>query len=134
MGQSATEASRRGGYLVRRFAEAPTVPCACGQSTRLLTAEDGQPANFHITSIQDSAKHYHRECTELYYILEGEGDLELNDDTIHVEPGMLIVIEPYTTHRLRSEQGVKTLVIGIPAWDSEDEVFVDDNAVQVAQP
>lgn len=111
------------GYLVRRLDEAPTVPCPCGQSTRLLTHEDAPPANFHVTFITDSVKHYHARCTELYYILEGTGTLELNDDEIAVEPGMLIVIDPYTTHRLRSPEGVRTLVIGVPAWHPDDEYF-----------
>src|SRR5205823_5230179 len=104
------------GYLVRRLAEAPTVPCPCGQSTRLLTLADGLPANFHVTFITDSVKHYHKECTELYYILDGTGELELGDDVVAVAPGTLVVIEPYTPHRLRSVQGVRTIVLGLPAW------------------
>ncbi len=115
--------SNRPGYTIRRFAEAPTVPCACGQSTRLLTRDDGTPANFHITLIKDSVKHYHRHCTELYYILQGTGSLELNDDVIEVSPGTLVVIEPFTAHRLQSQEGVTTMVIGIPAWDPDDEYF-----------
>lgn len=114
------------GYQVRRLAEAPTVPCPCGQSTRLLTIADGPLANFHITFITDSAKHYHKECTELYYILEGTGTLELNDDVVNVEPGTLVVIEPYTAHRLRSEAGVRTIVLGMPACRHDDEFFVTD--------
>jgi hypothetical protein len=61
------------GYLVRRMAEAPTVPCPCGQSTRALTRTDTPLCNFHITFIRDSVRHYHRRCTEVYYILEGCG-------------------------------------------------------------
>ena len=112
------------GYLVRRQADAPTVPCPCGQSTRLLTRADGAPANFHVTFITDSVKHYHKECTEIYYILEGTGELELGDDVVAVEPGTLVVIEPYTAHRLRSATGVRTVVMGLPAWRSDDEFFV----------
>ncbi len=114
------------GYLVRRASEAPVVPCPCGESTRLLTRDDGPQANFHITFIRDSIKHYHKECTELYYILEGNGEMELGDDIIPVEPGMLIRIEPNTPHRLRSALGVRTLVIGTPALLPEDEHFVED--------
>ena len=29
-------------------------------------------------------------CTEIYYILEGWGKMELNDDLSAVEPGMVI--------------------------------------------
>jgi mannose-6-phosphate isomerase-like protein (cupin superfamily) len=118
------------GYVVRRQAEAPVVPCPCGQSTRILTHEDGSPANFHVTFITDSVKHYHEHCTELYYILEGTGRLELNGDVVEVEPGMLILIEPFTAHRLRSEAGVRTLVIGVPAWHPEDEFFVEDDPLE----
>jgi mannose-6-phosphate isomerase-like protein (cupin superfamily) len=111
------------GYLVRRLEEAPTVPCPCGQSTRILTRADIPTCNLHITFIQDSVKHYHKKCTEVYYILEGQGKMELNDDWIEVSPGMVVYIEPYTPHRLVSQQGVRTIVFGVPALDPEDEYF-----------
>lgn len=116
--------TRTKGYVVRELETAPTVPCPCGQSTRLLTRADTPACNFHVTFIQDSVKHYHKECTEVYYILEGEGTLELNDDVIDVRPGMLVYIEPYTAHRLFSAQGVRTIVFGVPALNPEDEHFV----------
>ena len=92
------------GYLVRRLEDAPTVPCPCGLSTRPLTAADGGVCNLHVTFITDSVRHFHRACTEVYYILEGRGKMELNDEVIDVEPGMVIYIEPYTRHRLRSPE------------------------------
>src|SRR5262245_30302310 len=114
------------GYLVRRLQEAPTVESYCGQSTRPLTAADtpGLACNLHVTFITDSVKHYHRECTEVYYILEGRGKMELNDDVIDVEPGMVVYIEPHTGHRLVSKEGVRTIVIGVPAWQAHDEYTV----------
>jgi hypothetical protein len=51
------------GYTVRRTADAPIVPCPCGDSTRVLTAADGGPCSLHVTSIRDSVRHYHRETT-----------------------------------------------------------------------
>lgn len=111
------------GYLVRRLADAPTVPCPCGQSTRPLTAADGAPCSLHVTAIHDSARHYHRNTTEVYYILEGSGKMELNGDWVELEPGTVIWIEPGTRHRLVSEGGVKTIVFGIPAFDPKDEWF-----------
>jgi mannose-6-phosphate isomerase-like protein (cupin superfamily) len=111
------------GYLIRRPEEAPTVPCPCGSSTRFLTRADGPELNVHVTFIKDSVRHYHLRCTEVYYILEGHGSLELNDDEVEVSPGMLVRIDPGTRHRLRSEEGVRTMVIGSPALDPEDEYF-----------
>jgi|SRR4051794_11814297 len=124
---SASETAAVGrGYLVRRQSEAPVVPCPCGESTRILTIADGPLANFHVTFITDSVKHYHKECTEIYFILEGTGELELNDDVVSVEPGTFVRIEPGTAHRLRSERGVRTIVLGIPACRHDDEFFVTD--------
>ena len=113
------------GYLVRRLAEAPTVPCPCGESTRPLTRVETPACNLHVTFIKDSVKHYHKECTEVYYILEGEGKMELNEDVVEVAPGTIVYIEPYTAHRLYSAAGVRTIVFGMPALNPEDEYFVD---------
>jgi mannose-6-phosphate isomerase-like protein (cupin superfamily) len=111
------------GYLVRRLHEAPTVPCPCGESTRPLTRLDTPACNLHVTFIKDSVMHYHKECTEVYYILEGEGKMELNGDVVDVYPGTIIYIEPHTPHRLHSAEGVRTIVFGTPALNPEDEYF-----------
>jgi len=113
------------GYVVRRLAEAPTVPCPCGFSTRPLTSTDTPTCSLHVTFIQDSVKHYHRQTTEVYYILEGRGRMELNGDTIEINPGLTILIEPGTRHRLTSPEGVRTIVFGVPAFQAEDEYFDD---------
>ena len=111
------------GYLVRRLADAQTVPCPCGESTRLLPTADGAPCSFHITSIREAVRHYHRNTTEVYYILEGSGKMELQDDWVDLEPGTMIWIEPGTRHRVISEAGLKTIVVAIPAFHAEDEWF-----------
>ena len=111
------------GYSVRRAEDAPTVPCPCGQSTRIVSAADGLGCSFHITEIRDSVRHYHRTTTEVYYILEGTGTMELNGEVVAVEPGVVITIEPGTRHRLMSDDGVRTIVFGVPAFDPADEYF-----------
>jgi mannose-6-phosphate isomerase-like protein (cupin superfamily) len=111
----------RPGYVVRRRADAPTVPCPCGDSTRILTAADGAPCSLHVTSIRDAARHYHRETTEVYYILSGTGKMELNADWVDLEPGTVVWIEPETRHRLVSPEGVTTVVFALPAFNAADE-------------
>jgi mannose-6-phosphate isomerase-like protein (cupin superfamily) len=92
-------------------------------STRPLTVADTPVCNLHITFITDSVSHYHKQCTEVYYILEGRGKMELNGDVVDVEPGMVIYIEPYTWHRLFSPEGVRTIVFGVPAYRLDDEFY-----------
>jgi mannose-6-phosphate isomerase-like protein (cupin superfamily) len=113
------------GYVVRRDVDAATVPCPCGESTRILTAADHSPCSLHVTSIRDATRHYHRKTTEVYYILEGFGKMELNGNWVELAPGTVILIEPGTRHRLTSESdgGVKTIVFAIPAFDPADEWF-----------
>src|SRR5262245_16426149 len=111
------------GYVVRRVSEAPTMPCPCGESTRPLTSADSPTCSLHVTSIKDSARHYHRELTEVYYILEGRGRMELNGDNVDIEPGMVILIEPGTRHRVVSQEGIRTIVFTIPPFRADDEYF-----------
>src|SRR5262245_42365615 len=109
------------GYLIRRLEQSPTVPCPCGQSTRAITRADTPRCNLHVTQIKDSVRHYHRRCTEVYFILQGQGRMELGTDTVDVEPGMVIYIEPGTPHRLCGD--VRTIVFGVPALEEDDEFF-----------
>lgn len=109
------------GYLVRSLEQAPTVPCPCGASTRPLTRADTPVCNLHVTHITDSVRHYHKGCTEVYFILEGRGQMELDGDVVAVEPGMVVYIEPLTRHRLWGD--VRTVVFGVPALEPGDEYF-----------
>ena len=116
-------AIRQAGHGVRRAEDAPTVPCPCGQSTRIVSAADGLGCSFHVTEIRDSVRHYHRKCAEVYYVLEGTGHMELDGETFSVEPGIVITIKPGTRHRLWSDGGVRTIVVAVPPFDPDDEYF-----------
>ena len=107
--------------IVRQIEDVEPVPCPCGTSTRIITRADTEVANLHVTHIRDSQKHYHKGCTEYYYILEGEGKMELEDDVVDLRPGTTIVIPPGVAHR--SWGDFKTLIVGIPAWEHTDEFF-----------
>lgn len=111
------------GQLVRHLSDAPTVPCPCGSSTRVLTTADGGPCSLHVTSITDSVRHYHRDTAEVYYILDGTGKVELDGDWHDVRPGTVIHIPSGTRHRVVSEAGIKTVVVAVPPFQAEDEWF-----------
>jgi len=111
-------------YIYRTLEDSPSVPCPCGTSTRIITREDTPVANIHVTSITDSVKHYHKEVTEFYYILEGTGQMELGKDVVDLKPGVTILIPPGLPHRAYGD--VKCLIVGVPAWKHEDEFFCDE--------
>ena len=112
------------GYIVRHADEVEPVPCPCGSSTRIITRADTPVANLHVTHIKDSTRHYHKGCTEYYYIIEGRGHMELGDDRVELTPGTTIVIEPETPHRGYGD--FRALIVGVPAWEHTDEFFCEE--------
>ena len=53
--------------------------CPCGVAKRAFTDDPAQIASLHVVQVSETAKtHYHKKMTEIYYILEGEGQIELD--------------------------------------------------------
>ena len=107
------------GYLVRHLRDAAVTPCPCGTSHRIFTGADAPTASVHVTEITDSARHYHKVSTEYYYVLAGTGQMELNDEVVALEPGLAILIEPGTRHRVSGD--IQALILVVPALQDADE-------------
>ena len=113
---------RHKGYVVRTEADVPPTPCPCGASRRIVTKLDTDKVSFHVVDIrQDSRKHYHKKLTEIYYVLEGEGHLEADDDVVPLRPGTAVVIKPGTRHRAVGRLRIVNVVV--PVFDEKDEHF-----------
>jgi mannose-6-phosphate isomerase-like protein (cupin superfamily) len=114
------------GYVVRNVGEVEPVPCPCGWSTRIINRTHTDVAALHVTAIRDSERHYHRGTTELYYVLEGTGKMELGEErkAFEVRPGMAIYIPPGVPHRGYGE--FKTIVVSVPPVCEEDIVHCQD--------
>ncbi len=65
--------------------------------------------------------HYHKKLTEIYFILEGDGEMELDGDLIPIKPFTAIFIKPGCRHRAVGK--MKIVNVSIPAFDPEDEWF-----------
>lgn len=79
-------------------------------------------ASLHIVEISaDARTHYHKRLTEIYYILEGEGEMELDGARHPVRPGDAVLIKPGCRHRAIGR--LRVLNVPIPAFDPADEWF-----------
>ncbi|MEI7730633.1 MAG: cupin domain-containing protein [Verrucomicrobiota bacterium] len=97
------------------------VACPCGFARRAF-AHSGSVASLHITDIQaDSRTHYHKRMTELYLVLEGEGQMELDGQLYPLKPMTAIYIKPGCRHRAIGRLRVN--IVAIPAFDKNDEWF-----------
>ncbi len=109
-------------YRVADLSAIEPVRCPCGWAKRAFTDDPDGVATLHITRIEaDSRAHYHKKLTEVYYILEGQGHMELDGERIAVRPGMAVLIKPLCRHRAVGELTV--LIVPTPAFDEKDEHF-----------
>jgi quercetin dioxygenase-like cupin family protein len=108
-------------FQLARLADIAPAPCPCGQSRRAFMNDANTVASMHLVEIKrDSELHYHRHMTELYYVLEGEGHIELDGQIHPLAPGTAVLIQPGCRHRAVGEN-LKILNIPVPKFDPADE-------------
>jgi mannose-6-phosphate isomerase-like protein (cupin superfamily) len=109
-------------YMLSQLDDIAPVECPCGMSRRAFVSPDNPVATMHMVDISVNArKHYHKKLTEIYLILEGEGEMELDDDIIPVKPLTAIFIKPGCRHRALGN--MKIVNIPVPSFDPNDEWF-----------
>jgi mannose-6-phosphate isomerase-like protein (cupin superfamily) len=101
------------GSTIRELLGLPTAPVR-NQSLAEATLEPGQATE----------RHYHGESEEIYYVLEGAGEMELDGDRRTVAPGDAVLIPPGAWHRIRAGGGrLRFLCCCAPAYRHEDTFF-----------
>jgi mannose-6-phosphate isomerase-like protein (cupin superfamily) len=76
----------------------------------------------HVTHIVDGEPHFHELADEVYYVIEGEGHIELDGVVHSLRQGSTVYIPAGVTHRGWGE--FTTLVIVNPPFDPDDEIVV----------
>lgn len=105
-----------------RMTDISAVACPCGSARRAFGDVPDAPASFHQVEISDHARlHYHKHTTEIYYVLSGEGFLELDDERVPIATGEAVMIQPGCRHRAIGRMTILNVVI--PAFDPHDEWF-----------
>jgi mannose-6-phosphate isomerase-like protein (cupin superfamily) len=74
-----------------------------------------------------SLEHYHRHTEEVYYLLRGQAQLTVGDETRMVGAGDTIVIPPGGRHKIVNvgEGDLILLAICAPAWHPEDSIYFE---------
>jgi mannose-6-phosphate isomerase-like protein (cupin superfamily) len=69
--------------------------------------------------------HHHRETEEIYYVLEGSGEMTVGGETAPVAAGDAIFIPRDAVHTLRNtgEVAMRIVLVCGPAFRREDEHF-----------
>lgn len=109
-------------YVMTQLDELPPQPCPCGSTRRAFAELPGAVASLHVVNVQaDARTHYHRKMTEIYLVLEGEGEIELDGERFPVRPMTAIYIKPGCRHRAIGR--LRIINLPVPAFDASDEWF-----------
>lgn len=109
-------------FQITHLADLTPVACPCGTARRAFLEDGDRVASLHVVEISAEARtHYHKRMTEIYYVLEGEGQMELDGELHPVRPGDAVMIKPGCRHRAIGK--LKVLNVPVPAFDPADEWF-----------
>ena len=109
-------------YSIAQLDEIPPKACPCGFARRAFAEIPGAVASLHLVKIEaDARAHFHKRMTEIYLVLAGEGEIELDGARFPIRPMTAIYIQPGCRHRAIGD--LKIINIPIPAFDESDEWF-----------
>jgi mannose-6-phosphate isomerase-like protein (cupin superfamily) len=108
--------------IIRHESDAPCERSTCGHRYRLLSQQDpGVAAWAHVVDVDGSRAHYHRQTTEIYYVLEGEGGMMLDGVEHPIRKGSIVHIPPDVVHSAKGR--MRVLVVGVPDIRDDDVFF-----------
>jgi mannose-6-phosphate isomerase-like protein (cupin superfamily) len=114
---------------VRSRADAEPFTTKDGSTIRvLLDAEAGGAANQSLAEAslddgQATERHYHAATEEIYVVLEGRGEMEVDGARREVGPGDAVLIPPGAWHELRAAEPMRFLCCCAPPYRHEDTFF-----------
>jgi mannose-6-phosphate isomerase-like protein (cupin superfamily) len=115
-------------YIIRKVQDTNPRQITCGLRRELTNLKDFQDMDVvHVTIKDSTKKHYHKKLTEVYFVLKGSIDVEIDGKTEQLEKGHIIMIFPNTNHKAwkTSEEDAEILVVCCPPWAEEDEILVE---------
>ena len=99
-------------FLRRDLADVQPWAETCGQIRPLLEEKDGAAAEVHHLQITNAKLHYHQRTDEIYYVLEGQGRMLVDEQEIELRKGLLVYVPRGVKHKAWGELTV--LVTCIP--------------------
>lgn len=100
------------GSTIRSILDSANAPVQ-NQSLAEATLPDG-------TATQ---RHYHKAAEEFYFILGGNGTMEINGESRRVGPGDAILIPPGAWHQITAGAAMRFLCCCAPPYRHEDTFF-----------
>jgi len=99
-------------FLRRDVAHVQPWAETCGQIRPLLEEKDGAAAEVHHLQITNAKLHYHLRTDEIYYVLDGQGQMRLEDEEIELHKDVVVYVPRGVKHKAWGNLTV--LVVCVP--------------------
>jgi mannose-6-phosphate isomerase-like protein (cupin superfamily) len=83
----------------------------CGQIRCLIEEKDQAAAEVHHVQIEDARLHYHERTDEVYYVIDGQGRMVLDDDEVELHAGVVVYVPRGVRHKAIGRLTVLTVCI-----------------------
>ena len=110
-------------FLLRDVATVKPWTETCGQIRPLIEEKDGAAAEVHHLEITDAKLHYHQRTDEIYYVIDGHGKMQLDDDEIELQAGAVVYVPHGVKHKAWGE--LKVLVVCMPRGVLSDVIELE---------
>ena len=80
-------------------------------------------AEASIPAGRSTDRHYHKKSEEFYFLLEGEGTIEIDGEKRSVAPGDAILIPPGAWHQITASTALRFLCCCAPPYSHDDTYF-----------
>ena len=98
-------------YLRRDPAAVQPWTETCGQIRPLIEAADEAAAEVHYVEIEQAKLHYHKQTDEVYYVIDGQGSMVLDGETIELHRGVVVYVPRGVKHKAKGELTVLTVCV-----------------------
>jgi mannose-6-phosphate isomerase-like protein (cupin superfamily) len=115
--------------IIRRLDEQPPFTTADGSTIRSILDRANAPvekqslAEARLPAGGATTRHHHRLSEEFYFILEGEGEMEVDGERRPVAPGDAVLIPAGSWHQVRAASPLRFLCCCAPPYAHEDTYF-----------
>lgn len=107
-----TPFATRDGSIIRSILDRTNAPVA-----HQSLAEATLPAD------AATVRHYHKVSEEIYFILEGSGEMDLDGEVRLLAPGDAVLIPPGSWHTIAALSPLRLLCCCAPPYSHEDTYF-----------
>ena len=84
----------------------------CGQIRLLIEESDGAAGEVCEVHITDAKLHYHERTDEFYYVIDGQGRMQLDGEEIELHQGVVVYVPRGVKHKAWGK--LKVLIVCVP--------------------